>query len=110
MKGTLLDIRPKVNEERLKVVAKVRIEGGKKINAYLPDRELAALLPRSILVGGGREAPSELLSTLLPILKRASSGRPVRLWAFKDRYYFSFLSWRNVKFLPWRKERHAKPT
>jgi hypothetical protein len=66
--------------------------------AYLPDRELSALLPRSLLVGPLRAAPHELLGTIGPILDRLLRGRTVRLWEYRDRSYASFLSWRSVRF------------
>jgi len=68
--------------------------------AYLPDRELSALLPRSLLVGPLRAAPPELLSTIRPILERLMQGRTVRLWDYRERRYASFLSWRAVRVAP----------
>lgn len=66
--------------------------------AYLPDREVSALLPRSLLVGTLRAAPPELLGTIGPILERLVRGRTVRVWEYRDRRYASFLSWRSVRF------------
>lgn len=66
--------------------------------AYLPDRELSALLPRSLLVATPAAAPRELLGTIVPILDRQVRGRAVRLWDYRNRRYASFLSWRSVRF------------
>jgi len=73
-------------------------EGQPARAAHLPDRELSALLPRSLLVGPLRAAPRELLGTIAPMLDRLVRGRTVRLWEYRDRSYASFLSWRAVRF------------
>jgi hypothetical protein len=99
MRGTILDIRPQIKADKLKVMARIRTKDWGDVDACLPDRETAAFLPRSVLVGEGKTAPRTLLKTMLPILKRMSTGRLVRLWRYNDQYYFSFLSWRDVTFV-----------
>lgn len=99
MRGTIIDIRPQIKADKLKVVARIRTNDWGDIDAYLPDRETAAFLPRSILIGEGKIAPRTLLKTMLPILRRISSGRLVRLWKYNEQFYFSFLSWRDVTFI-----------
>ena len=98
MKGTVDSVKPVLQEDRLKVVARVRTEDGSLREAYMPDRELAAVLPRSILLGASNRAPRGLLATMEPILARMSQGRVVRVWSYKERDYFSFQPWRSVRF------------
>jgi hypothetical protein len=98
MKGTVDSVRPILNEDRLKVVARVRTADGNLRDAYMPDRELSAVLPRSILVGASTRAPRGLLSTMEPILARMTQGRTVRVWSYKERDYFSFQPWKSVRF------------
>jgi len=96
--GRVEEARPLLEGEHLKVRLRVATQTGEKLEAYLPDRELAALLPRSILVGAGRRAPPELLSTIEPMLGRLALGRQVRVWSYRERSYASFLPWRAVRF------------
>ena len=100
MKGTVVTVRPLLQGERLRVVARVRADDGETVEAHMPDREVAAILPRSVLVGTERHAPVALLETIRPILSRMTEGRRVRVWVFKDRRFFSFLPWRGVRFVP----------
>jgi hypothetical protein len=65
----------------------------------MPDREVSAILPRSVLVGTARTAPVSLLGTLQPILSRMTEGRQVRIWQYRERWFFSFVAWRGVRFL-----------
>jgi hypothetical protein len=98
--GTVVEVQPRLQAERLKVVATVRGDDGQTVEAHMPDRELAAILPRSVLLGSERRAPLALLETVGPILSRMTEGRRVRIWEFKDRKFFSFLPWRGVRFVP----------
>ena len=100
MKGVIVDVRPVLSGQRLRVVARVRTEECGPVDAYLPDREVAAFLPRSLLVGESRAVPRDLLGTIAPILRRFVAGRQVRLWQYESATYFSFPSWRSVKFRP----------
>ncbi len=97
-KGTIRDVQPTLRGGRLKALARVVREGGELQEAWLPDRELSALLPRSLLAGGSREVPGELLETIEPILRRLTAGREVRLWEYGGATYCSFPSWRSVRF------------
>jgi hypothetical protein len=96
--GRVEEARPVLEGERLKARLRVVTAAGQMLEAYLPDRELAALLPRSILVGSERRAPPELLSTIEPMLVRLAMGRQVRVWSYRERSYASFLPWRAVRF------------
>ncbi len=100
MKGTVTRVRPVLVNERLRVVAEVKTEHGEIHEAFMPDREVAAILPRSILLGGGAKAPHAMLSTIEPILVRMTEGRTVRLWKYEERFFFSFLPWKSVRFAP----------
>lgn len=98
MKGTVDSVKPVLKADRLKVVAEVRAEDGSLRSATMPDREVAAVLPRSILLGSSTRAPRGLLSTMEPILTRMTQGRVVRVWTYGEENYFSFQPWRTVRF------------
>jgi hypothetical protein len=98
MKGTVSSVHPVLRNERLKVVARVKTENGDECEAFMPDREVAAVLPRSILLGGATTAPPALLETFQPILQRMTEGRSVRLWKYGERFFFSFQPWKSVRF------------
>ncbi len=97
-RGVVLSVRPELQTERLKVVVVVRTDSGETMEAHMPDRELAALLPRSILLGSGATAHPSLMDTMEPILARMTEGRRVRVWQYKERWFFSFQPWRGVRF------------
>ena len=100
MTATIASVRPLLAKEKLKVVAVLKTKEGKQCEAFMPDREVAAILPRSVLLGGSATAPESLLATIAPILERMSEGRAVRVWSYKDRMFFSFLPWKSVRFRP----------
>jgi hypothetical protein len=93
-------VEPYVERGRLKVRVAVFVDGEGLLTAYLPEREVAALLPRSILSGPKLEAPESLLASLQAILAGRARGRQVRLWGYQERSYASFLPWRSVRFVP----------
>ena len=97
MKGVVVDVRATVAGERLRVGARVSTKDG-MIDALLPDREVAAFLPRSLLLAGKASAPRSLLTSLTLILRRFAVGRDVRVWSYEEARYFSFPSWRSVRF------------
>jgi hypothetical protein len=99
MKGIIQKIKPVIKNRRLKIIAKVRVRENGSICAYLPDREVSAILPRKILIGEDKKVPATFLKTISPIVNKISRGRQVRLWKYNEIYYFSFLSWRNVVFV-----------
>ena len=84
-------------EQRLLVRAVVRNAQGERYAARVPDRELATLLPRSILAADGNP-PAAMLDTIRAIVERMVVGRHVRLWEYRDQRYLAFLSWRSVRF------------
>ena len=98
-RGTVTRARPCLNGERLRVVVEVRSDSGEAREVSLPDREVAAILPRSILLGGSCRAPVSMLGTLEPIVARMTEGRVVRMWQYADRWYCSFLPWKSVRFV-----------
>ena len=98
MQGIVVDVRPLVRNDRLRVEAMVRTEENQEIDAYLPDRELAAILPRSVMLGEARSAPLALLESIAPIVERMAGKRRVRVWEYKGTHYFGFLSWKSVSF------------
>jgi len=98
MRGTVTCIRPVIRNARMRVVASIRTEECGLVEGYLPDREVSAFLPRSVLLGEARRAPPAILGTVGPILSRFTRGRKVRLWTYGGETYFSFLPWRAVSF------------
>ena len=97
--GTIVKVRPGLQSQRLKVVASVRMDTGEVLEAQMPDREVSAILPRSILLGATTRAPLSLLDTVRPIVERMSEGRRARLWLYKERWFLSFQPWRGVRFV-----------
>jgi hypothetical protein len=110
MKGIVAQVRPEILAQRLKVTATVRVESGEAVVAQMPDREVSAILPRSVLVGTARTAPVSLLGTLQPILSRMTEGRQVRIWQYRERWFFSFVAWRGVRFLSDQEAEEAQGT
>ncbi|MCD6120320.1 MAG: hypothetical protein J7K04_00615 [Spirochaetales bacterium] len=99
MYGKVLAIKTAVKSEHIKVTARIKEQSGRVFSAGLPDRELSALVPRSILLGETSSAPENMLDVIESILCKAVRGRTVRYWEYQNREYFSFLSWRAVKFI-----------
>ena len=99
-RGTVTTARPLLNGEHLRVVVEVRTGSDEVREVSLPDREVAAILPRSILLGGSCRAPVSMLGTLEPIVARMTEGRTVRMWQYGDRWFCSFLPWKSVRFVP----------
>jgi len=99
LKGTVVRVLAELQAERLKVIATVKAESGEVVEAHMPEREMSALLPRSILLGSGTTAPLSLLDTVTPILARMTEGRQVRIWQYRERWFFSFPVWRGVRFV-----------
>ena len=64
LKGTVVRVKPQLDTDRLKVVATIRADTGETVEAHMPEREISALLPRSILLGSGTRAPLSLLDTV----------------------------------------------
>jgi hypothetical protein len=98
IRGRVDSARALLEGERLKARLHVTADTGETYEAYLPDRELSALIPRSVLVGEDTTAPPQLLETIEPILTRLTLARRVRIWSYQERRYASFLSWRSVRF------------
>ena len=97
-RGRIEAVQPVIRDSRLRVQLTVCEVDGQEHLAFLPDRELSTLLPRSILLASLREVPRELLDTIDPMLRHLIKGRVVRLWQFEERWYASFLPWRSVRF------------
>jgi hypothetical protein len=98
MRGRIITVHPHINEQKLKVEATLHTGKQGLLQAFMPDRELSALVPRKILLAGKKQAPPQLLSTIEAMLKRMAVGRTVRIWKYGEYYYFSFISWREVRF------------
>jgi len=97
--GTAVRVLPQLQGQRLRVVVTLKTDDGEVMEAQMPDREVSALLPRSILLGSVARAPISLLGTVQPILARQTEGRRVRVWQYKERWFLSFPGWRGVRFV-----------
>ncbi len=97
-KGKIEGVHLFLRQGRLKAEIRILNSSGQVLKAYLPDRELSAMLPRFMLLGKTKDVPIEILDTMEPMLKKLSLGRQVRVWTYKDDTYASFLSWRPVRF------------
>ena len=97
-RGRIDAVQPLIQDSRLRVRLTVCRGDGQRHFAFLPDRELSTLLPRSILLASLREVPRNLLNTIDPILQHLLRGREVRLWQYEEYWYASFLPWRSVRF------------
>jgi hypothetical protein len=97
--GTVQTAAPQIQGQHLKVVASLRMDEGELREAQLPDREMAVMLPRCVLVAGAARAPVSLLDTMRPIVERMCLGRRARTWQYKDRWFFSFQPWKGVRFV-----------
>ena len=95
--ASVVAVMPRLVDGRLRAEAVVRGAGGRRTAVWVPDRELAALLPRSILAADGNPAP-QLLETISAILQRTVVGRRVTVWEHCGRRYLAFLSWSSVRF------------
>jgi hypothetical protein len=96
--GTVQEVHALIERGRLKVRLSVSLAEGEPQQAYLPDREVSALLPRSLFVARTAEAPQELLSPIASVPSSSVRGRKVRLWRYQQRCYASFPRWRSVRF------------
>lgn len=98
MKATVEQVQLSIQEGRLKAVATIRTQEGLDTDAFLPDRELSTILPRSMLTPSTRNVPTQLVETMEPMVRRMVKGRIVRMWTYQGSRYISFLSWRGVRF------------
>jgi len=98
MKGKVVSIKPIIKNTRLRISGKIDAGADGCFEALLPAREMAALLPRHILLGKLKTAPMALLETIQSIVSRLTVGRIVRLWRYDEEYYFSFIQWSDVRF------------
>jgi hypothetical protein len=99
MLGKIVFVRPVLRRGRLCARVTVQTERSGYCQARLPERELAALVPRSLLVCGRAEAPLSLLGIISSLLKRTASGRRVRVRpGAGGEKLVTFMSWKNVRF------------
>ena len=93
MTGTIRDISAALNGKILTVRTKIEFESGSFIELQLPRRELAALLPRSLLTNGDGGFPHELPGIARAVLKTFLIGRRVTIRKRKGKVFFTFLFW-----------------
>ena len=98
MQGSIVGVDARLHDGRLRVEAVIRTDAGESVHAFLPDREVSALVPRCVLVGSSTEASSSLMETIAAIAQRLGNGRRVRVWMHGEHRYCAFASWRSVRF------------
>jgi hypothetical protein len=99
MFGKIVFVRPCLKRGRLLARVTVQTERHGYYQALLPERELAALVPRSLLVCDRGEAPHTLLGIIGSLLQRTASGRKVRLHRSPaGESLVTFLPWKPVRF------------
>lgn len=97
---TIREIRPSTEDRKLRVTAFLQEKGGNgAVEAQLPAREVAALLPREILIGSNMEPSPQIFDVITELLHKLVLGREVRTWEYKGQVYCSFLKWGSVRFL-----------
>ena len=84
---------------KLRIFAAIDREDDSLVRAELPQREIATLLPRDILLGEEKTITSQLLETIGVTTKRLLIGRKARVWEYNDKTYFGFPTWRTAKVL-----------
>lgn len=98
IKAKVVDTRIAVENEHLRVFVLTCVDGGKTVEAALPQRELSVILPRSILLGEGERQPLDVMEEIKDIVRRFLVGRTVKLREFEGDTYCFFLTWRSVRF------------
>ena len=98
LKGKVINVKPVIKKGRLKITGRIETGESGCIEAILPAREMAALLPRHIILGETRKASIKLLETIRSIAARFIMGRKVRVWKYNETCYFSFIAWTDVLF------------
>ena len=98
MSYVIVSTRAVIKAGHLELISKVRNEKGKRLDAVMFQREMAALIPRFVLIGKTRKASRSILETIQSIASRMTEGRRVRIYGYGDVFYYSFLSWEEVLF------------
>ncbi len=98
MYGTIKKIECFTENGKLRVRALIIDEKQHKLKAILPSREIAAIVPKYVLLGDVNRADQSILETIQSILKRMTEGRKIRIWNYQGITYFSFIQWKNVRF------------
>ena len=99
MYGKIYFALPYLQQGQLKVKLIIKLQGAQFCEARLAERDLATLIPRSLLLGSKLKAPPSLLQIIKALLKRLTVGRLVYLKNSSPQPEVLFLSWRKVKFV-----------
>jgi len=92
-------VKAVVENGKLGVQGKLQeLPEGQTVSARLPSREVAALIPREIIIGDEKIVQTQIIDTLDDMLAKLVTGRLVRTWEFSGEIYFNFLKWGSVKF------------
>lgn len=97
---TVKEAKSSLEEDRLRVRMLLQEKEEQfEIEAQLPAREIAAILPREIIVGPNRNPSPRVFEIMNELLAKLAVGRDVRVWEYGDRTYCSFLKWGSIRFL-----------
>lgn len=97
---TVREARPSTENHRLRVNMVLRENREEyEIEAQLPAREVAALLPRELLIGSNNQPSTRVFEVINELLMKLAVGREVRVWEYNDQTYCSFLKWGSVRFV-----------
>jgi len=90
MYGKIYFALPYLHQGQLKVKLIIKLQGARFCEARLADRDLATLIPRSLLLGSKLKAPISLLQIIKAFLKRLTVGVwfILRIHRHKQRSYF----------------------
>ncbi len=94
--GLCREIRVETSGKNLAVSLLVEHETHGWIWAVLPDREKAAILPRSIFCPPRSKMTREGLSALRETAEKLLRGRMIRIWRYREVWYCGFPSWRGI--------------
>ena len=72
-------------------------ESQQQVVGYMPAREMAALLPREIIIGKGATAPESIVDIINELLSKLAARRQAKIWEYQGTIYFGFLKWNSVR-------------
>ena len=95
-RGKIAKVGLEIVNQSLRAYLTVQDEEGLVIEAALPQREIAALLPRSVFLGEANSVPVSLLADLQITIEKLLLNRMVELWEYREKMYCGFEKWRNI--------------
>lgn len=93
----IVSVKPVCIDGTLELTVLVRRESGRTVRCRVPDRVIAALIPRSILIGSENRITSEIWETITTIARVFLVGRCCRVRRRRGIRYIGFLPWTRVR-------------